>query len=69
LADDKTLRRLNRDFRGKDKATNVLSFPATPQAAAKRFGPLLGDIVLAEETVATIAPPDPGMLLVSPDLP
>ena len=27
LADNKTLRRLNRDFRGKDKATNVLSFP------------------------------------------
>ena len=30
LADNKTLRRLNRDFRGKDKATNVLSFPGTP---------------------------------------
>ena len=27
LADNKTLRRLNRDFRGKDKPTNVLSFP------------------------------------------
>ena len=30
LADDKTLRRLNRDFRGKNKATNVLSFPGKP---------------------------------------
>src|SRR3979409_1258980 len=39
LADDKTLRRLNRDFRGKDKATNVLSFPAT--------GDYAGDIALA----------------------
>jgi probable rRNA maturation factor len=29
LADDKKLRALNRDFRGKDKATNVLSFPGT----------------------------------------
>jgi probable rRNA maturation factor len=28
LADNETLRRLNRDFRGKDKPTNVLSFPA-----------------------------------------
>src|SRR5476649_703994 len=28
LADDKRLRALNRDFRGKDKPTNVLSFPA-----------------------------------------
>jgi len=30
LAGDKTLRRLNREFRGKDKATDVLSFPAVP---------------------------------------
>ena len=28
LAGDKKLRALNRDFRGKDKPTNVLSFPA-----------------------------------------
>lgn len=28
LADDERLRALNRQFRGKDKATNVLSFPA-----------------------------------------
>ena len=27
LAGDRTLRRLNRTFRGKDKATDVLSFP------------------------------------------
>ena len=39
LADDKTLRRLNRDFRGKDKATNVLSFPGTKDYA--------GDIAIA----------------------
>jgi probable rRNA maturation factor len=28
LTSDKKIRRLNRDFRGKDKATDVLSFPA-----------------------------------------
>ena len=28
LTSDKALRALNRDFRGKDKATNVLSFPS-----------------------------------------
>ncbi len=39
LADDKVLRRLNRDFRGKDKATNVLSFPAG--------GRYRGDIAIA----------------------
>ena len=39
LADDKTLRRLNRDFRGKDKATNVLSFPGS--------GGYAGDIAIA----------------------
>jgi probable rRNA maturation factor len=39
LADDQTLRRLNRDFRGKNKATNVLSFPAR--------GDYAGDIAIA----------------------
>jgi probable rRNA maturation factor len=39
LADDKTLRRLNRDFRGKNKATNVLSFPGSEGYA--------GDIAVA----------------------
>ena len=44
LADDATLKRLNRDYRGKDKPTNVLSFPLAG-------GDLLGDVVLARETV------------------
>jgi len=39
LADNRTLRRLNRDFRGKDKATNVLSFPGSDGYA--------GDIAIA----------------------
>jgi probable rRNA maturation factor len=48
LTDDSAIRALNRDWRGIDKATNVLSFPA------KNGGPQphLGDIVLAYETIA-----------------
>ena len=45
LADDKTLRRLNRDFRGKDEATDVLSFPAAKEFAGEArggFGDLAG---------------------------
>ncbi len=40
LADDRTLRRLNRQFRGKDKATDVLSFPSAAEVAAEYAGDL-----------------------------
>jgi probable rRNA maturation factor len=49
LTDDSAIRLLNRAWRGVDAATNVLSFPT------KRTGgkpPLIGDIVLAYETIA-----------------
>jgi probable rRNA maturation factor len=49
FTDDAHVRRLNRRFRGKDAATNVLSFPTAPPGEV--FGPLLGDIVLGHETV------------------
>jgi len=49
LTDDSAIRALNRAWRGIDKATNVLSFP-TKRAGEGR--PLLGDIVLAYETIA-----------------
>ena len=49
LTDDLAIRALNRDWRGIDKATNVLSFP-TKSAGGEP--PLLGDIVLAYETIA-----------------
>ena len=50
LADDATVQALNRDWRGKDYPTNVLSFPAPP---TRTPGPrVLGDIALAYETVA-----------------
>ena len=47
LADDEAVGELNREWRGKDGPTNVLSFPAAPSAA-----PHLGDIALAYETCA-----------------
>jgi len=50
LSDDAEIRTLNRDYRGKDKPTNVLSFPAGDEGAAGRAR-LLGDIVLAQETI------------------
>ena len=49
FCDDEEIRGLNAQWRGKDKPTNVLSFP-TPGPLAAR--PLLGDIVIAYETVA-----------------
>lgn len=48
LADDEEIRRLNAEFRGKDSATNVLSFPAAEIPGDPE--PVLGDIVLAFET-------------------
>ena len=46
LANDRTLRRLNRTFRGKDKATDVLSFPAPEEFA----GGHAGDLAISLET-------------------
>ena len=48
LADDACLRELNRDFRGKDKPTNVLAFPDGSAGA-------LGDVALAYDTCAAEA--------------
>jgi probable rRNA maturation factor len=55
FADDAFVRDLNARWRGQDKPTNVLSFPAA--APAMPVSPIpgprpLGDIVLAYETVA-----------------
>jgi probable rRNA maturation factor len=54
LADDAEQRRLNRDYRGQDKATNVLAFPIwQPGMRSPPQVPLLlGDVVLAYESVA-----------------
>lgn len=53
LTNDKAQRTLNRDYRGKDKPTNVLSFPIegpqdiVPRGRARH----LGDMTLAVETL------------------
>lgn len=58
LTDDAEVHALNRDFRGKDKPTNVLSFPQVQADLLESLANsddgeiLLGDIVLARETCA-----------------
>jgi probable rRNA maturation factor len=62
LSNDSAIRALNRDWRGKNAPTNVLSFPApdlpAPLAGRRQGGgkrrnssPYVGDIVLAYQTV------------------
>jgi probable rRNA maturation factor len=50
LVDAKVGRSLNRHYRGKDYATNVLSFPAELPEGVKL--PLLGDLVICAPVVA-----------------
>jgi probable rRNA maturation factor len=45
LTDDDAIRKLNKQWRGLDKPTNVLSFPTSPNTA------MAGDIVIAYETL------------------
>ncbi|MGO4211278.1 rRNA maturation RNase YbeY [Terriglobus sp. 2YAB30_2] len=47
LTDDKTVKRLNRDFRGKNKATDVLSFPAGDFAEG-----IVGDLAVSLDTAS-----------------
>ena len=62
LADDALVQRLNRDYRGKDRSTNVLSFALADDAdhaAGETADPgpplMLGEVYLAYETVAAEA--------------
>jgi len=52
FSDDAHIQALNAEWRGKDKPTNVLSFPAFSVPKGGKLPPMLGDIVLASETVA-----------------
>jgi probable rRNA maturation factor len=56
LADDDAVRRLNRQYRGIDRPTNVLSFGTDGErdpATGSRL--ILGDVILARQTVAAEA--------------
>ena len=62
LTDDQNIHILNRDYRGKDKPTNVLSFPSLSEDEIERYlrgsdqlpqYPVsLGDVIFAYETIA-----------------
>jgi probable rRNA maturation factor len=64
LSNDSTIRALNRDWRGKNAATNVRSVPAPPDLSVRTAGPrrgsgrsrgpspYIGDIVIAYQTTA-----------------
>ncbi len=49
LTSDDAIRRLNKQFRGKNKATDVLSFPALEMVAGAG-GDLAGDLAISVET-------------------
>lgn len=49
LVTDRAIRALNRDWRRKDQATDVLSFPLSEPPG---IGPLLGDVVVSLDTAA-----------------
>ncbi|MCK0153244.1 rRNA maturation RNase YbeY [Alcanivorax sp. S6407] len=53
IVDEDEIRELNRDYRGKDKPTNVLSFPfEMPEGLpADAMEPLLGDIIICDSVV------------------
>lgn len=58
LVGDQAIRRLNRTWRGKDKPTDVLSFPAG-EAPPGAPGPrLLGDVIISLDTAARRARED-----------
>lgn len=55
LVDDATIRDLNRDWRGRDRATDVLSFSLLEGEGRAHRGSLLGDVIISVETAAAQA--------------
>ncbi|NDW04586.1 rRNA maturation RNase YbeY [Jiella pacifica] len=51
-SNDATVAEANRAWRGKDRPTNILSFPMVQLEPGELPGPLAGDLLLAFETVA-----------------
>lgn len=52
FADDAAVQAANREWRGKDRPTNILSFPMAELEPGDLPGPLAGDLLIAFETVA-----------------
>ncbi len=52
LTTDRAVRRLNREFRGKDKPTDVLSFPAANIPGEKKSSAMAGDLAISLDTAA-----------------
>ena len=52
LSDDSAVRTLNRQWRGKNAPTNVLSFPSPAPGKGRAASPYIGDVVIAYQTTA-----------------
>ncbi|MBP9111225.1 MAG: rRNA maturation RNase YbeY [Polyangiaceae bacterium] len=52
LCDDPTIHSLNRDYRKKDKPTDVLAFAMREGKFAQHAGNMLGDVIISLETAA-----------------
>jgi probable rRNA maturation factor len=53
FAGDRAVRRLNREFRGKDKPTDVLSFPGEESPEGRHLGDIVISIPTAERQAAS----------------
>ena len=53
FAGDLTVRRMNRDFRGKDKTTDVLSFPGEETPEGRHLGDIVSSVPTAERQAAS----------------
>lgn len=51
FTDDSQIEQLNKNWRGQEKPTNVLSFPVVAATPGTALEPMLGDIILSFETV------------------
>lgn len=52
IVGDHSIRRLNRDYLGKDRPTNVISFSLREGEFGDLSGGLLGDVVISADTAA-----------------
>ena len=52
---DAAIRKLNRQFRSKDHATDVLSFPAQPEPFERDGSPALGEVAISLDRAAAQA--------------